>query len=356
MLKKLFITDCEGPLSLNDNAYELCEAFIPNGNEFFRIISLFDDYLVDVVKKPGYNPGNTLKLIVPFFKAHGITNEDIVEFSKKNVFFVNGAKDTLKLATRAMGSFIVSTSYGQYIEAVCDNADFPFENTYYTKLDIYESFNISDDELEKLFNFEEIILKIAKKQAEENIFDVDILNEIFFEKIPKMDVSKLSDDVICVGGIEKQNAVEDILSKTNCDEKGVMYVGDSHTDAEPLRFTKKNNGIAISFNGNEIAIKEAEIAIISEDTIATSLLIDLHSKFNKDYVLEFVKSYSKDPKRAFESFRIGFSLIDKFNEIFKDKDLPVIEIINEDNIDNILSKSIKMRKNIRGASIGSLGK
>lgn len=354
MLKKLFVTDCEGPLSLNDNAYELAKKFIPDGDEFFRIVSLFDDYLVDVIKKPGYNSGNTLKLIVPFFKAYGVTNEDIADFSKENIFFVNDAPNTIELAKNAMDSFIVSTSYGQYIEALCNNINFPFENTYYTLLDI-DSFEISDEDTEKLFEFKDIISEIARKENQDSILDVDRLNEIFFEKIPNMNVSKLIDNVVCVGGIEKEKAVEEILSNFDFEKNGLMYVGDSHTDVEPLKFAKENGGIAISFNGNESAVKEAEIAIISESTIATSLLIDLHSKFNKDYVLEFVKSYSSDPKRSFESFRIGFALIDKFNEIFKDKDLPIIELVNEANLDELVSKSVEMRKKIRGDNIGSLG-
>ena len=54
MFEKSFITDCEGPLTLNDNAFELCEHFIDDGDKLFKILSLYDDYLVDIVKKEGY--------------------------------------------------------------------------------------------------------------------------------------------------------------------------------------------------------------------------------------------------------------------------------------------------------------
>ena len=63
LYKKSFITDCEGPLTLNDNAFELANHFIDNGGELFKILSLYDDYLVDEVKKPNYKAGNTLLLI-----------------------------------------------------------------------------------------------------------------------------------------------------------------------------------------------------------------------------------------------------------------------------------------------------
>ncbi len=71
-------TDCEGPLALNDNAFELCREFIkPQGDRFFQQVSRYDDYLAEVAKKPGYKGGNTLKLILPFLKAHGLTNARI---------------------------------------------------------------------------------------------------------------------------------------------------------------------------------------------------------------------------------------------------------------------------------------
>ena len=68
--EKSYITDCEGPLTLNDNAYELCEHFIEDGGELFKILSKYDDYLADVVKLPGYKAGNTLILILPFLSSY----------------------------------------------------------------------------------------------------------------------------------------------------------------------------------------------------------------------------------------------------------------------------------------------
>ena len=344
MIKKSFITDCEGPLTLNDNAYEIASNFIENGDEFFKIVSKYDDYLVDVLKKSDYHAGDTLKLIAPFFKAYGLNNEGVINFSKNNILLTNGAIETLKLASLNLKSFIISTSYGQYIEALCNHINFPLENTYYTKLDL-DSYDLVVDEKEKIIEFKDIVLNGDFKELE----------RIFFDEIPNMAIGKLTDSVKTVGGQGKKIAMDDIVNKHDLDLSGIMYVGDSITDVEPLRFIHENNGLSVSFNGNEYSLKEAEIAIISEDTIATSLLIDLHSKFNKDYVLEFVKSYSKDPKRAFESFRIGFSLIDDFYHIFKGKDLPIIELITDDNISNLRKKSIKMRKSIRGKNIGALG-
>ena len=112
--------DCEGPLALNDNAFELCREFIkPQGDRFFRQVSRYDDYLVEVAKRPGYKAGDTLKLILPFLKAHGLTNARIEAYSRKNVTLVPGAEGAFKfLHGRDFPIFEISTSYRQFAEAV----------------------------------------------------------------------------------------------------------------------------------------------------------------------------------------------------------------------------------------------
>jgi len=80
MNKKFYVTDCEGPLSINDNAYEISNYFIPNGGEFFSILSNYDDILAERNKGEHF-AGSTLKFILPFFKAYDLTENDLIEFS-----------------------------------------------------------------------------------------------------------------------------------------------------------------------------------------------------------------------------------------------------------------------------------
>lgn len=52
-MNRVFVSDCEGPISKNDNAFELAANFIPNGDIIFANISKYDDVLADVLHKPG---------------------------------------------------------------------------------------------------------------------------------------------------------------------------------------------------------------------------------------------------------------------------------------------------------------
>ena len=83
---------------------------------------------MDVAAKPGYNAGNTLRLIPPFFKAYSVTDDDVELFSSEQVLLVPEALKTLHAVSALMPSFIISTSYTPYLRALCAIAGFPLEH------------------------------------------------------------------------------------------------------------------------------------------------------------------------------------------------------------------------------------
>ncbi len=365
MVRQVFITDCEGPLTLNDNAYEIAAEYIEDGDKLFKIISRFDDYLADELKKPGYHAGDTLKLIVPFFKLAGLANRDLIKFSREHIYLVEGSKEMLSLANDLMDAYIVSTSYGQYIKALCDYMDFPFENTYHTELDLDGSPSSGVGvgfksprfikELEKIEEFRKIILEHPEESKE----DFDVLYDIFFNQIPQLQISKMIDDTKTVGGKGKEIAVRDIVEKLGLDFSSgdkIIYAGDSITDVEPLEYAKNHGELAVSFNGNEYPLNVANIAVVSENAVATSIIIDLYSRFDRDYVFDFIRTYDeRGPDDAFGDFEVDYTLIEEFEKAYHNKEAPIIAIINEENREHLLLKSKAMRNSIRGKDIGGLG-
>ena len=348
MFEKSFITDCEGPLTLNDNAYELAEHFIEDGGELFKILSLYDDYLVDVVKKENYKAGNTLKLILPFFVLENLKNEDLVDFSKNNIYSVGESKFLLKYLQETMNTYIVSTSYGQYIEAVSNYMELPFENTFYTKVNL-DNLTLTDEEMEKITEFKKIIL--------DNPDDYELFDDIFFSQISKMSIYENIKEVEVVGGQGKKLAIDDIIERDGINVGEIFYIGDSITDVEPLEFARKNNGISVSFNGNEYPLKVAEIAIVSKSAVTTAVIADIYAKYDKNKVLEFIADYNNvnDNEKLFNDYDITSQIKDKFFSVFTDKNYPLIQIVTEENFDDILKLSKEMRNNIRGQDIGELG-
>jgi energy-converting hydrogenase A subunit R len=343
-MSRQFVTDCEGPVSLNDNAMELAAAFIPNGSEFFAKISRYDDYLVDIVHKPGYKAGDTLRLIIPFFKAYGMTNKMMEDYSRENILFVPGARDTLRRVQKTMEAYIISTSYQPYIHALCDTADFPVENTYSTEINI-DQYELTEDNEKRIKQIKEEIDKTPEfdlppeakhfdELPEESRQTIKLLQHVFWEELPKMQAGHLLTSVNPVGGPEKARALEDSLLRTGKDIAEVMYVGDSITDVEAFQEVKKGGGLAVSFNGNRYAIDAADIALYAENTRIITLLAEAFADGGKS-----------------EAYR----LLHKMDtHIMEEINARGAVIIDESDKEKTVRESQAMRKEIRGIA-GQLG-
>ena len=124
-----------------------------------------------------------------------------------------------------------------------------------------------------------------------------------------------------------------------------------------LAYLFKNNGISVSFNGNEYPLKVAEIAVVSPSAITTAVLANIYANNDKTKVIEFINDYNNldNYEELFEKYNIDNEIKERFFAVFNDKQYPLIQIINEDNFDEILKYSKEMRNTIRGQDIGELG-
>ena len=246
-----------------------------------------------------------------------------------------------------MNTYIVSTSYGQYIEAVSNYMEVPFENTFYTNVNVDE-LELTGDEIEKINEYKNSIL--------ENPDDYDLFDEIFFSEISEMGIYDKIREIEVVGGQGKKLAIDEIIKRDAINTNEILYIGDSITDVEPLDFARKNNGISISFNGNEYPLKVAEIAIVSPSAIATAVIADIYARHDKNNVLEFIDDYNstENMEKLFDDCDIDDEIKKRFFSIFTNN-YPLIQIITDENYENILKESKKMRNDIRGQDIGGLG-
>lgn len=339
-----YVTDCEGPVSLNDNAFELSEHYIPDGGKLFAKVSIFDDYLADIEKRPNYKAGDTLRLILPFLRAFGATTSGIMDFSRHNVLLVPGAKELIQHISRTMDVTIISTSYKPYIEALCQVIGFPVESTYSTEVDI-DRYKMSNSEKEIISNLTDEIIGLSRidlSSEASSIGDlspktkqaINRMDNIFFKELPELESHAMLVDVNPVGGKEKASALLDSLEKTGNNISEVVYVGDSITDVQALETTKEGGGLAISFNGNRYSIQAAQIAVISEDTGIMTGIADAFNKTGKEGVFELLRK-NKIPIIE-EACNSGAAIISKIG------------------IDMLVQKSGEMRKKIRGV-VGDLG-
>lgn len=339
MMDRFYVTDCEGPLSINDNAYEIADFFLPNGGEFFSILSNYDDILVEK-QIPNYMAGSTLRLILPFFKAYGLTERDFVEFSEDHIHMISGAYTTIKYVENLMPSYIVSTSYNQYIEALCTKTGFNYENTYSTILKL-DNYKLDESDQDKLLD---IYQNILLDSSFENI------HHIFTDVISQMPINELINSVKPVGGIGKRDAIVDIIKKTGYNPENIMYSGDSITDVEALEYANSSGGIAISFNGNIHSIRSSNITIASDNNLILAVIAKVFNEKGSSGVYEFTDDYNTDP--------LG-SILECMDDNYITQQLllskPSIKITEENPVETLIDESKKTRDNVRGINIANLG-
>lgn len=330
-----FTTDLEGPLTLNDNAFEVAAHFLQDGARFFTIISRYDDLLADVLKRKNYKAGDTLKLILPFLLTFGLSNSDLKDYSRTSLKLVPGAREALRRIRSQMPAFIVSTSYEPYVQAVCEALDFPCEHAYCTRvsLDSYAIPEAERRELQTLYTqiLARVPIEIPKgarmltdlsPQDQETI---RYLDEVFWNQIAQMEASRLLKEIQPVGGAEKARALRHSLQRTGASFLNLIYVGDSITDVEALELTRREGGLAVAFNGNRYALRAAELGCISSNASILAEIAEAFASGGREAVLALTSACGRSAE-----------LTGEVDEAF-------------------VARSELMRKHVRGEQIGGLG-
>jgi energy-converting hydrogenase A subunit R len=211
--------------------------------------------------------------------------------------------------------------------------------------------------------------KIAKEIAEMSMFDIPIgaksiadlpqkdqktirrLDEIFWKGITCMDCGKILSETDPLGGRGKAEAVKDACRRVDADLADTMYVGDSITDEEAFKFVREGGGLTVSFNGNQYAIKNAEVAVFSENSLTTAIIADVFINFGKKETLNLVENWNR---KTIENSSADKAIKNRFFKAYSAK-LPKVKIITTKNMETLAKESTSFRKKVRGESIGRLG-
>jgi energy-converting hydrogenase A subunit R len=261
----------------------------------------------------------------------------------------------------AADAFIVSTSYEHYIRSLCNATDFPYKNTYCTKVTL-DKIAITPQEKDRLREIAQEIAKLrlieippyAKALGDFSQSDqatIQRLDEIFWKEIPKMFVGKFITDVVTVGGEQKAEAIRDAANRLGVRLCDVMYVGDSITDVEAFKLVRNGGGLAVSFNGNSYAVRNAEVATFSESNLVIALLADLFCRLGKDQALKVVFTWCR---AAVEHSGVNATLLNQLYRAYPGA-LPRTEIVSAKNVERLVAESCEFRRKVRGEAIGRLG-
>jgi energy-converting hydrogenase A subunit R len=363
------MSDWEGPWVTADHAYEITKCGVPNGDKLFAALSEYDDYLAYIKRKPGYEPGDTLSLIAPFLVAFNVSDTLLLEVAKKNANFIKGSLEAIQFLRKEYDLNIISTSYCQYVYYTTKLAGIRPEKVSCTNFpidDLSKTVNEVDKEFVKkeaksILNLSTLGISSSTKESEINSKakqTLESLDRFFWEDLPKTSFNYVMKQTRPLGGHRKLEALLQHLQKHNLELSQVVVIGDSITDWVMLKKTKEAGGLAISFNGNDYALNNSTLAIISKTCLVTPIIVDLFFKSGIKNVERIAKQWSMDTIiESAEKGHISSAALKPFMKALDNdsENFPLVAWLDKENIESTIKKSKEMRKSVRGVAIGSLG-
>ena len=268
--------DLEGPLSPQDNAYELMKLF-PNGDKVFEVISRYDDLLA-LEEREDYEPGDTLALIVPFLVLHDISENDIAALATKASLTGGAAGLVSQLQFRSWKVFCISTSYEQYALRITHKLGIYAHNVACTSfpLDKFHA-TLGKEDSALLQQTEQDILTMSPVDDDDRI--KQRLDYFFWEKLPTTDLGMAIKEVKPVGGRRKVAALNKFADTYEQPLSKWVVIGDSITDFKMLQAVEEAGGLAIAFNANEYALPYVTMSLAST---SISDLMEVSEAWQKD--------------------------------------------------------------------------
>ncbi len=284
----LIFFDMEGPLSVQDNAYELMKLF-PNGGQVFEVISRYDDLLA-LEGREGYEPGDTLALIVPFLIHHGVSEEDISGLAERATI-VAGARELI-MSLVDWQVFCISTSYEQYAHRIMQRVGIAPENLACTRFPIERYRSLArEEDLAMVAGIEQEILAL-KPGDDEGM--KKRLDRFFWVELPQTSLGLALREVKPIGGRRKAAALRGFARAHGQFPEQVVVVGDSITDARMLETVDRAGGLAIAFNANEYALPYATIGLASTNLGDLKIALDAWEEGGKEAVKQAIEAWGEE--------------------------------------------------------------
>jgi len=325
----IFVFDLEGPLSPMDHAAEAMR-FIgsklgrPDFFDLFAMLSEYDDILT-LEEKPGYNPGDTLRLIAPIISTRA-TDEELISISK-TATLTPGAKDLIASLPKD-DVYVASTSYQQHALTIARQLGIRDDHVNCTRLQNFENFPKFENLQEIFEDFKNSGKDIKAVRGE--------LDSLFWEE---MDGKYLS-TVVC-GGRRKEEVLENISKERAVPLSEFIAVGDSITDIHMLARAAKEHGLGVSFNGNEFSVPKANLAVSAMNIMALKPLVEAEDPW------EFVSGWNtiqQDRLDLLKPETRDYFIQHKLEPYYDDLRA---EKRSDTELDGIIKRQKEMRKEIR---------
>ena len=339
-MDKIAFFDLEGPLSPQDNAFEVV-SLLDNGQEAFAVISRYDDLLA-LEGVEGYEPGDTLKLILPFLILHGLTAEDIETVSERAPLTAGAKELVATLLTAGWRVHIISTSYEQHALRVAEELGISHQNVACTRLDLEDLANrIKGVDLRFVKEAWDYTRRIGEGLSVEEIADGAAdrqirpkLDEFYWEIIPRTELGAALHSVEVMGGRRKVRGLESFCHESGTYLDEVAVVGDSITDFQMLKVVEAAGGLSIVFNGNRYALPFGTVGVASVGLMNVLPVLRVWLDGGREALRRAISSSELSPQDGEATYHW---------------------LVNSSNLEDVAKVHATSRRRARGQAAGNLG-
>jgi predicted HAD superfamily phosphohydrolase len=152
------------------------------------------------------------------------------------------------------------------------------------------------------------------------------------------------DEMKTVGGNEKSFALMDLRRRTEVDLDCTVYIGNNSTDYSGMSIVRDNDGLSISMNGDEHAVRGSGIAVMSPDSIIPAVLVSEFYISGMEGVYSLIDMWDDRKFSKYEppDRHLWDSMLKKFPA-----KLPDVIIVDDDNLDDVIKESERYRRKLK---------
>ncbi len=339
-MSKIVFFDLEGPLSPQDNAFEVV-GLIPNGRSAFAVISRYDDLLaLEGVEE--YEPGDTLKLVLPFLVCNGLKAADVRRVSETAPLIAGARELVATLLADGWDAYIISTSYEQHALRVASELGIPARNVACTSMDLDGLANrLKGVDLGFVQDMWDYIVRISEGVSADEIasgaLDGQVrrkLDEFYWRVIPRSKLEAAFRSVQVLGGRRKVRALESFCRQAGAYLGEAAVVGDSITDFQMLKAVEAAGGLSIVFNGNRYALPFGTVGAASISLMNVLPILQLWLGQGREPLRKAILSADLKPVDGEAAYHW---------------------LVNCPNLEEIVTVHARSRKLARGEAAGTLG-
>ncbi len=282
--------DLEGPITGQDNAQAVCKRHVEGGAEVCPVVSRYDD-LLTLDNREGYEPGDTLWLIVPFLAEAGVTEADIRAVSAEAGLVPGIPECFAELREEGCLVWIISTSYEQHALSIAQRVGVPPERVFCTKFqpDTLER-DIDGKDLGLIRQVREEAAGLYHDDLESGVSDkgiLELLSSFYWEELPKTRFGQMA-RIEVMGGRRKVKALERASGRHSLSDAFIVI--DSIADFRMAQVVEAAGGIALAWNANWYALPYCSCGIAAVDARGVRPLFKAWREGGRPAVREFVES------------------------------------------------------------------